>query len=131
MLASEIIGQDSIHVVRRYENDKPVTTVDSAFYSIRNTIFVSLDEGFDDSIYVAVNDVPLVNAYLKTNLSIGLAGGFAIDFNDSSEIKNLKILFVKAHRIIYEKINLGYKSLQVRGLNPWQLVYTNRTPMRE
>ncbi len=127
----KIDGQDSVRVIRQYENDKPKTAIDSFYHKSYNAIFISLDEGFDDSLYITVNDIPVLNKHLKSNESIGYAGGFGIHFNDSSEIKDLKIKFVKANRYIQERINLKYKSLQVRGLNPWVLIYTNHFPMRE
>lgn len=124
-------GQDSIQVRREYRNAKPKTKPDSIFYEIPNTIFISLDEGFDDSLYITVNDVPVIQKYLKTNQSIGYAGGLQIYFKDSSEVKILKLQFVKANRYIQEKVNLNYKSLEIRGLNPWLLIYSNHFYMRE
>jgi len=129
--AEATMGQDSIPVVRQYDNDNPITATDSAFHNIPNTIFISLDEGFDDSIYVTVNSIAFLKTYLKTNESIGYAESFGIGFKDSSEIKELKILFVNANRYIKEKLNLNYKSLQVRGLKQWTLIYTNKFPKRE
>lgn len=130
LFIKQVAGQDSIRVVRQYENDKPITAVDSAYHMVRNVIFISLDEGFEDSVLVTVNDTVILNEYLKTNESIGLAGSFGIHFTDSCEIKDLKIRFIKANRYIQERVNLNYKSLQIRGLNPWHLIYTNRFPMR-
>jgi hypothetical protein len=131
LIFQKISGQDSIRVVREYNNERPITKFDSILYDVKNTVFISLDEGFDDSLYVTVNSIPLLKGYLKSNQSIGYAGGFEIHFKDSSEIKNLKIKFVKANRYIQEKVNLRYKALQIRGLNPWMLVYSNHFSMRE
>ena len=131
LICESSLGQDSIKVVRQYDNDKPITSADSAFHKVLNTIFISLDEGFDDSLYITVNDILFLNKYLKSNESIGYAAGFGIHFNDSSETKDLKIKFIKANRFIQERINLKYKSLQVRGLNPWLLQYSNRFPLRQ
>lgn len=124
-------GQDSICVVRQYENDKPITKADSYFYKLPNVVYVTLDEGFNDSILVTVNDTVVLNEYLKTNASIGLAGGFVIHFDDACEIKDLKITFVKANYYIHERVKPAYKSLRVSYLNTWHLIYTNRIPMRE
>ena len=131
VIYQNVLGQDSIHVVRQYNNDKPTIKIDSAYYKLHNTIFISLGEGFNDSLYITVNDIPFLNEYLKSNESIGYAGGFGILFTDSAEIKDLKIKFVKANRYIQERVNLTYKSLEIRGLNPWLLIYTNHFPMRE
>ncbi|GEM_PF-3287840 len=124
-------GQDSIKVTRQYYNDKPKSPVDSFFQSIPNTIFVSLDEGFNDSLYITVNDTIILNQYLKSNESIGYAGGFGISFDKPSDVKILKLKFVNSNFYIEEKVNLAYKSLKVRGLRPWLLIYTNQFPMRE
>jgi hypothetical protein len=123
-------SQDSIHVTRRYENDSPVTKWDSAFNSIPNILFISLDEGFDDSVTVTVNSELVFSGYLKTNESIGLAKTLIIPNINGSEKKLLKVTFVNASRCIIENVNTNYKSLQIRGLNTWLLVYTNRFPMR-
>ena len=56
MISYLSFGQDSIQVVRQFENDKPLTKADSFFNSIPNIIFLDLDEGFDDSIRVTVNE---------------------------------------------------------------------------
>lgn len=124
-------GQDSVRVVREYNNDKPKSSIDSFFNNIPNTIFISLDEGFDDSLYITVNDKVILNQYLKTDASIGLAGGFIITFDTLSDIKILKLKFVKANVYIEEKLYLTYKSLQIRGPKHWLLIYTNQFPMRE
>ena len=123
-------AQDSIRVIRQYEDDKPVTKTDSVFNSIPDILFISLDEGFDDSIRVTINRELIFAGYLKTNESIGLATTLMIANKNPREIKILKVTFVNANRYISEKLNLNYKSLQVRGLNPWLLIYTNRFPMR-
>ncbi len=124
-------GQDSVRVIREYDNDKPKSSIDSFFNNIPNTIFISLDEGFDDSLYITVNDKVILNQYLKTDASIGLAGGFIITFDNLSDIKILKLKFVKANVYIEEKLYLTYKSLQIRGRKHWLLIYTNQFPMRE
>ena len=124
-------GQDSIKVVRQYNYAGPTTYVDSFFYHIANTIFISLDEGFDDSLYITVNDTIVLNQHLKSNESIGYAGGFGIHFTDSSDIKTLKLKFVNADFYIEEKVNLTFKSLQIGGGKPWRLYYSNKFPMRE
>jgi len=125
------IAQDSVHVKREFWNNKSESRADSIWNSVQNTIFISFDEGFDDSLNITVNDKVVFNGYLKTNYSIGYAGGLGINFNDSSEVKILKLHFVNANFYIREKVNLSYKSLQIRGLNPWLLIYTNQFPMRE
>lgn len=124
-------GQDSIRVNRQYNNDKPKSAIDSFYNRIPNTIFISLDEGFDDSLYITVNDKVFLNKHLKSNESIGLAGGFGISFDNSSDVKILKLKFVNANFYIEEKVDLSYKSLQIRGLKQWLLIYTNQFPMRE
>jgi hypothetical protein len=124
-------SQDSIPVLRHYNYDKPKTSIDSFIYETLNTIFISLDEGFDDSLYITVNDSIVLNKYLKSNESIGYASGFHISFNKLSDIKILKLKFVKANFCIVEKVNLGFKSLEIRGLRSWLLNYTNQFPMRE
>ncbi len=91
-----VLGQDSITVLRKYENDKPVTAFDSGFHKVKNAIFISFDEGFNDSCYITVNGIPFINAYLKTDESIGLATSFGLHFKDSSDSKILTIKFVKA-----------------------------------
>ena len=126
-----IYGQDSIPVQRRYVVDKPVTIADSFYHRIPNAIFISLDDGFDDSLYVTVNDLPVLSGYFKTNESIGYAAGFGIHFKDSSEIKKLKIMFVKTNLYILEQVNLRYKSLRIGKTNPWVLFYNNRFPIQE
>ena len=124
-------GQDSLKVNRQYNNDKPKSSVDSFYHSIPNTIFVSLDEGFDDSLYITVNNTIFLNKYLKSNESIGYAGSFGISFDKPTDVKILKLKFVNSNVYIEEKVNLAYKSLQIRGLRPWLLIYTNQIPMRE
>jgi hypothetical protein len=130
-LSQKADSQDSILVTRQFENDKPATAIDSFFHKIPNTIFVSLYEGFDDSVYVTINGIPFLNKYLKTNESIGYASGFVIHFKDSTEIKDLTIKFVNGNRYIHERVNLRYKSLQIRGIRHWLLIYTNHFPMLE
>jgi hypothetical protein len=125
------IGQDSVYIKREFWNNKPESRADSIWNSIPNTIFISFDEGFDDSLYITVNDKVIFNGYLKTNYSIDYAGGLGIHFKDSSEVKNLKLHFVNANFYIQEKLKFTYKSLQIRGLNPWTLIYTNQFPVRE
>ena len=55
------IGQDSIHVKWEFWNDKPESRADSIWNSIPNTVFISFDEGFDDSLCVTVNDKVVFN----------------------------------------------------------------------
>ena len=123
-------GQDTIAVARKYYNDPPSTEVDSLIFSVRNALYISLDEGFDDSLYITINDKPVMNKYCRTNESIGYADSFGIGFNDSSEIKTLRIKFTRTNRIIEEKLDLKYKSLQVRYLEEWTLIYSNHFPKR-
>ena len=130
VMLQNLSGQDSIRLTRQYENDRPVTRLDSFFYQVPNTIFISLDEGFNDSLHVSINDTIILRQYFITNESIGYAGGLNISFKDSSEVKILKLLFIKANKYILEKVNLNYKSLQIRGLKPWLLIYGNRFYMR-
>lgn len=126
------VGQDSIRTVRQYNYEKPKTANDSfVYYKIPNSIFISLDEGFEDSVYVTVNNRPFLNKRLQTNESIGYADGFRITFKDSSEIFDLKIVFINANRYIHEKVNLSFKFLQIRGFSSWFLNYSNNCPMRE
>lgn len=125
-MLQNLSGQDSIRLTRQYENERPATSLDSFFYQVPNTIFISLDEGFDDSLHISINDTVILRQYFITNESIGLAGGLNISFKDSSEVKILKLLFIKANKYILEKVNLNYKSLQIRGLKPWLLIYGNR-----
>jgi hypothetical protein len=130
-LLQKSFAQDSIHVFRHYDNEKPTTSIDTFFYNIRNTVFVSLDEGFNDSLYITVNDAAVLNTYLRSNESIGYAGEFQIHFDNPSDTKILRLKFVNENFYIEEKVNLTYKSLQIRGLMPWLLVYTNHFPIRE
>jgi len=104
--------------------------MDSGFHSIPNAIFISLDEGFDDIVRVTVNEELVFEGYLKTNESIGLAKTLIVSFKDQKEVKMLKVSFLKTNRYILEKLNLNYKSLQVRELSSWVLIYANRFPMR-
>ena len=127
----ESLAQDSIRVTRQYNDDKPESSIDSFYHNIQNTIFISLDEGFDDSLYITVNGRVVLNQYLKSNNSIGYAGSFGISFAKTSDVKILRLKFVKANFCIEEKLDLAYKSLQVRGLKTWLLIYTNQFPMRE
>ena len=124
-------GQESIKVSRQYDSHKPKSSNDSFFQSIPNTIFISLDEGFNDSLYITVNDTVFLNQYLKSNESIGYAGGFVISFNKPTDSKILKLKFVNSNFYIEEKVNLAYKFLQIRGLKPWLLLYTNQFVTRE
>jgi hypothetical protein len=124
-------GQDSVRVFRQYYHDRPQSGIDSFYQTISNTIFISLDEGFDDSLYITVNDTVFLNQYLKTNESVGLAGGLAISFNSPTDVKILKLKFVNENFYIEEKVDLTYKSLQIRGLKYWLLIYTNQFPVRE
>ena len=95
-------------------------------------IFIDLDGGFDDSVCITVNDNSILNKYLKTNEPINFAGSFVVSFEDSTEIKNLELKFLKGNFIIKEKINLGYKSLRIaRYSHQWQLDYSNHFYMRE
>jgi hypothetical protein len=123
--------EDTIRVEKHYDNRGPLTRMDSAYFSIPNSVFVSLDEGFNDSVHVTVNDHRIIDRSLKTNESIGLAAGFAISFRDTSEVKIIQIRFIKQNKIIVEKLDLRYKSLQVRGLRPWGFYYGNRFYMRQ
>ena len=38
-----------------------LTRLDSAFYQIPNVIFISLDEGFDDSLDISINDTLVIH----------------------------------------------------------------------
>lgn len=129
-LAQESFPQRRIHVAHQYENNKPRSMADSFYHSFANTIFISLDEGFDDSLVITINDTTIMNSYFKTNESIGHAGSFGVSFKDSSEVILLKIRFINGGRYLEERLNLRYKSLQVRGLRNWLLIYTNQFPMR-
>ena len=131
LVSSNLFGQDIITVRYHYDNSKIKTKLDSVFYNINKTIFISLDDGFNDSLIVTVNDLPVLNQYLKTNESIGLAGSFEIHFSDSSEIKILRLNFIKASCYIVEKINLNYKSLIINKVGSWQFYYSNHFFMRE
>jgi hypothetical protein len=124
-------AQDSVRVLRQYENEKPTTFLDTFYNKIPNTIFIWLNEGFEDSLYVTVNDTIVLNQSLKSNESIGYAGGVGIHFDNPCEVKILRLKFIKANFYIEEKLNLAYKSLEIRGLRPWLLVYTNHFYMRE
>jgi hypothetical protein len=124
------LGQDSIKVAREYWNDIPITKADSAFNSIPDVLFIDFDEGFDDSIVVTINDERIFSGYIKTNESIGLAHSLIISNKNPKEVKILKVTFVNANKCIVERLNLNHKSLHIRGLNPWVLIYTNRFPMR-
>jgi hypothetical protein len=124
-------GQDSVTIYRQFCNDKPKSRVDSFMTCFPKIMFISLDEGFDDSLYITVNDTVVINRYLKTNESIDYADGFGIVFDKPTDVKILKLKFVRANIIIREQVNLHYKSLQIRGLRPWLLVYTNQFPMRQ
>jgi hypothetical protein len=127
----KLTGQDSVHVVRGYINSGPKTQIDSLYSQVTNTIFIILDTGFDDSIYITDNGMPALNRYLKTNHSIDYAGAFEIYFKDSSEAHDLKIKFVNGNFYIREKVNLHYKALNIGLYNSWELTYSNHFPMRE
>lgn len=129
--SSKVIGQDTMKVIRYYHNDKPKSFVDSIYNSIPNAIFISLNEGFNDSLYITVDDEVVLNRYLKTNGSIGLAGGFVISFKDSLEFKNLKLRFINGNLFAEERLNLSYKSLEIRYRKLLELTYTSHFPMRE
>ena len=58
-------GQDSIRVEREYWKDIPITKADSAFNSIPDVLFIDLDEGFNDSVVVTVNDERIFSGYIK------------------------------------------------------------------
>jgi hypothetical protein len=132
LIVSNILGQDTINVIRNYNNDNPKSTLDSVFHNMPNMIFIDLDSGFDDSVCITVNSNSVLNKYLKTNESIDLAGSFVVSFEDSSDIKNLELKFFKGNFVIKEKINLGYKSLRIaRYSHHWQLDYSNHFYMRE
>lgn len=124
-------GQDSINVTRKFENDRPVTRIDSTLNAIPNVIFLDLNEGFDDSIRVSVDGELIFSGYLKTNFSIGLARSFTISFRDPRECKILKVEFVNANSYILEQLNLNYKSLGIGKYYSWFLTYSNCFPMRE
>ena len=127
----DVFGQYSVQVIRTYDNTKPSTLIDSVYNSIHNTIFISLDEGFDDSLYITVNDIPFLNESLKTNESIGYAGGFGIHFKDSCDIKRIRLKFVKANYFIDEILDLNYKSVRIFHYGQWTFYYTNLFPMRQ
>lgn len=124
-------GQDSIAVIRQYYSDSVKTKADSFFYKIQNTIFISLWEGFDDSLCITVNDKILVKQHFKTDKSLGLAGQFQVSFENQTDVKVLKLNFAKANLYIEEKLNLAYKSLQIRRDYRWLLIYTNHFPILE
>jgi hypothetical protein len=122
-------AQDSIHVLRQYENDRPDTQLDSVFNKIPNVVYISFDEGFNDSVLITVNNVIYMDGYLRSNESLGYAGGFVLSFNDSADTQDLKIKFVKTGRYIEEKVNLKYKALHIRKPDQWLLTYTNHFVM--
>jgi hypothetical protein len=122
LISQMIFGQDSIAVIRHYNNAKPSTNLDSIIYDLPKMIFVSLDNGFDDSLYITVNDIPVLNKYLITNPSIDQAAWFTIGFKDSTEVKVLKLKFIKANRYLEERVNFQYKSLIISGASPWQIL---------
>src|SRR3954452_377704 len=107
-------SQDSIPVTRYYDNQPPETKLDSALFNLPNILYISFYEGFDDSICVFLNRKLFYSAYLKTDESIGFAGSFGFIFKDSSEVNDLEIHFIKENRIIKERLDLKYKSLQIR-----------------
>jgi len=121
----KVNAQDSIRVLRQYENDRPTTQLDSVFNIIPNAVYISFDEGFNDSVFVTVNNVIYMDEYLKTDESNGYAGSFVITFKDSAETEDLKIKFAKTNRYIEEKVNLKYKALHIRKLDQWLLTYTS------
>lgn len=131
-LLKNAAGQDSVRVTRVFENNEPITAIDSLYHQMHNTIWVSFDEGLKDSIYVTVNGYTFFNKHIETNESIGYADGFGLGFEDSTKAMIIKIKFVKANFYIQERVNVKYKSLRLghykRG---WQLLYENSFPMRE
>lgn len=131
LYAPIIYAQDTIAATRHYDNTRPATTIDSAFYNIEKMIFVSLDNGFDDSLYITVNGFPVINKYLVTDHSIDQAAWFMIRFTDSTEVKYLKLKFVKANRCLEEKVDLSYKSLIISKRDSWKISYSNHFFMRE
>lgn len=124
-------GQDSITVVRQYSNDNAITVADSFFNKVANTIFISLWEGFEDSLCISVNNERILKQLFKTDESLGLAGNFQIQFESPSDVKILKLHFIKANFYIEERLNLAYKSLQIRKNKRWFLIYTNHFPVLE
>ena len=128
----DVAGQAPVRVQKNYYNDKPITAIDSFYHNFfPNSIIVSLDDGFDDSLYITVNEEVVLNRYLKTDESIGLAGSFVISFKDSSDIKNLRLKFVGKKITIEERVSLKYKSLRIFASDPPLFLYTNQFPMRE
>ncbi len=126
----DVFGQGLINAVRQYDNDTPITTLDSSLSAIPKTIFLSLFEGFDDSTSIFINDTCIYNDYLKSNESIGHTGLILpVQFQDSSQILILTIRFKKSQKLLKEQLTLTYKSVQVRGLRQWMFIYTNRFPM--
>lgn len=130
-LSYQVQAQDSVSVVREYHNNQPRSSLDSLYHSFHNRIFISLGEGFADSMYITVNGTEMINGYVRTDPSTGIAGSFGFSFTDSSDIKILRLTFVRRHFYIEERVNLAYKSLEIRNLGKWHLVYDNRFYWRE
>lgn len=126
-------AQDSIPCVRTYNREGPVTTIDSFFFRIPNTLFVNFNSSFDDSVIVTINGQVVLNRYLQTNHSIDLAGSICVSFDDSADCKTMIVYLVNAGKYFTEKLDFHFKALDIwtQKQKPWNLCYSNSFPLRE
>jgi hypothetical protein len=127
-----LAAQDSNQVVKYYEKDVTLSSIDSMFREIPNAIFLSLGAGFDDSTFIFINDTCIYQNYLKSNESIDHTGVmFPVFFTDSNAVLNLAIRFKKSKIVIEDKLDLKFKFILVGNFRQWRIVYTNHIPMLE
>ncbi|GAB2822684.1 hypothetical protein GCM10027043_24630 [Ferruginibacter profundus] len=127
-----LAAQDTSKLVKYYEKDVQLSSIDSMLRQVPNAIFLSLGAGFDDSTFVFINDTCVYQNYLKSNESIEHTGAmFPIFFSDSNAMLKLTIRFKKSNVVIEDYPDKKFRLLLVNYFRQWQLVYTNHLPMLE
>ena len=130
---SQDIGCGNIAPVTTfYDNTPPSAAIDSVLYLVPNSIVIEFCEGFDDSVFLFINDKLIFSNYLQTNGSDGLTGPpLILPYDTSAKTLNLTIQFKKSKNIIKELLSRNFKLLEISRLESWNFYYSNHIRMRE
>ena len=116
--------------IKTYDIRKKLTEQGTFFYS-HKLFWISLCEGFNDSIQIFVNNKLLIEGRAITNESIGIAKEVIVNFDHLSDKKIMQLILVNRNVCLTETLELNYPFLEINYNNNWQLKYINHIIKRE